>query len=1161
MIDPVQVFPAAMNAEAARALVGAIPVDAWAQRLGKGALQDARAVIRGGGVSDFEWHDSAAVSARVQAGGIRVRVRISMDADSGQVDARCSCALSFDCVHALAVGVVLQQAEQSWAKATEWRERLDAALASRSDEASGESLALHLEFSPGEREVWLTPLRQGIGTPWVKKRASWSELNSPWESVTASLNAQHVQALGRIYQVATQAMGYAGAHHIALSALGVQAFSLLEYAQQVGVVLLADPVNLEYVHLESASRPVEIQEDLRPAQSDRFSDGQVAVVLTPVTSTLPAAESAGAEAASLIEADDGVEMVIGNVGICAGGTRLRHIGQGAFAGDPLKELGQIMITGQDIAHYLAVYAQPLRKAFPVRTCAQINALTPQVVARFSLDERGYNAVLSWQVHYTLESNTVTYLLSQPPATSTQEAAESRQDKAADTLRSQAQEASTSTNLRQLDRSITQVIAGVLDKLTDFVTLTPVTAVSPSSTASDAQARSNNGAKGWERSAENSVQARVFPAYQLHDALIASRRLDYLPIEWDFSAIPESALQPSPTADQVATISVSISDVMEQTQDDAVDGHTDGSPAQTDWFDLHAAIRIGGEDIPMRQILSALERNQQYYWTGRRWVDLDCTRLAELREALQAAHLLSPSESHTRITRWQAHLWRGLEAIADHTQAAPRWINALVALPHSGQVPALPLVESLTARLRPYQYEGHHWLTSLMRAQLGGILADDMGLGKTLQVLAAVASYTNSRARLGQTTHPILVIAPTSVLGVWGQETARWYPHMRVVTVGQTSKKRGTPLADLLGKADLVVTTYAITRIDDEEFADQQWGGCIIDEAHTVKNPRTAAFRAIARLTRPWTIALTGTPVENSVTDLWAMMRLTCPGLLPGWARFTSRFVTPIEKDGNTARSQTLRATIAPFLLRRTKDTVATDLPDKIDTLLPVTLDEEPQRYYRALLNRERTTILGLLDSGGSAQIQILASLTRLRQAAVDPGLIDSRFAGVPSAKTQELLDILRQIIPGGHQALVFSQFTSYLERIGTALDDADIPYVTLDGNTRHRERVIQRFRDGEARVFLISLKAGGTGLTLTEADYVFMMDPWWNPAAEEQAIDRAHRIGQTRPVTIYRMVAQGTIEEKVLTLQERKRALAHTLVGDSAHSGYLNADDIRALIG
>lgn len=427
--------------------------------------------------------------------------------------------------------------------------------------------------------------------------------------------------------------------------------------------------------------------------------------------------------------------------------------------------------------------------------------------------------------------------------------------------------------------------------------------------------------------------------------------------------------------------------------------------------------------------------------------------------------------------------------------------------------------------------------------------------------------------------PVLVIAPTSVIGSWMEQAARFCPTMRVHTVTRTRAKRDRSLNEVVAEADLVVTSYTIMRLEQEDFAAVDWTWVVLDEGQTVKNPHSMTYKAVRRLRTPSTIAITGTPLENTLIDLWSLLSITAPGLLPGAERFAEVYRRPIER-GDDGVLAALRARIRPFLLRRTKEQVASDLPPKIEQVLFVELDAEHRHAYERRLARERQKVLGLLEEDtAQSRFTALRSLTILRQMALDPALVEEvdhedgdTAAAVEqpkyTAKIEMLLEILRPVVAEGHKALVFSQFTRYLSGVRSALDTEAMRTAYLDGSTADRQEVIDAFRNGDADVFLISLKAGGVGLTLTEADYVFLLDPWWNPQAEEQAVDRTHRIGQARPVMVYRLVSAGTVEEKVMALKEKKAELfdrvvegAKGAIGTGADAGVTGAASARGVGG
>jgi SNF2 family DNA or RNA helicase len=442
--------------------------------------------------------------------------------------------------------------------------------------------------------------------------------------------------------------------------------------------------------------------------------------------------------------------------------------------------------------------------------------------------------------------------------------------------------------------------------------------------------------------------------------------------------------------------------------------------------------------------------------------------------------------------------------------------------------------------------------------LGGILADDMGLGKTVQALALIC-----HARLvSPSDAPFLVVAPTSVVSNWAAEAARFAPDLSVVTVEETQSRRRRPLTEVSAGADVVVTSYTLLRIDADLYAEARWAGVILDEAQFIKNYRAKTYQSARRLRSDFKLAITGTPLENNLMELWAMLSITAPGLFPHPERFSEFYRRPIERGQNPELMARLRRRIAPLMLRRTKDRVAAELPPKQEQVVEVVLQPRHMRVYQTHLQRERQKVLGLIDDLDRNRFTILRSLTLLRQLSLDPSLVDDAHAGIPASKIDVLCEQLHELVAEGHSALVFSQFTGFLGKIRERLDAEGIRYTYLDGRTRNRLAAVEKFRSGQVRVFLISLKAGGFGLNLPEADYCFVLDPWWNPATEAQAVDRAHRIGQTKTVLVYRLVARDTIEEKVMELKARKEQLFAAMFGDDALASVpLSMNEIRALVG
>ena len=587
----------------------------------------------------------------------------------------------------------------------------------------------------------------------------------------------------------------------------------------------------------------------------------------------------------------------------------------------------------------------------------------------------------------------------------------------------------------------------------------------------------------------------------------------------------------------------------------------------DWFDLHVRVTVGDQEVPFEDLFAALAREEDVLLLeSGTWFTLDRPELQALRELIAEARELQdapPREATVRLTPYQAGLWGELVRLGVVDAQDVRWQDSVEALLSLGDADhgVVRQPAGLQADLRPYQLEGYRWLSALWDAGLGGVLADDMGLGKTLQVLATVVRVED-RGDLAD--GPVLVVAPTSVVSGWVEQAQRFAPHLRVAAVTATRRRRGLELAEAVGAADLVVTSYTLLRLEADAYAGLPWSGVVLDEAQFVKNHRSATYQAVRRLAGPRTFAVTGTPLENNLMELWSMTSLAAPGLFPRPELFARRYRRPIEAGGAPELLDRLRRRLRPFMLRRTKSEVAAELPAKTEQTLHVALHPAHQRVYDKHLQRERQRVLGLLADLDKNRVAIFRALTVLRQLALDPSLVSDEHHGLAtSAKVTALMEQILELAAEGHRALVFSSFTGFLSRVRTALEAAGVGYSYLDGSTpgvRRAER-IAAFREGDDPVFLISLKAGGVGLTLTEADYVFVLDPWWNPAAEAQAVDRTHRIGQTRPVNVYRMVSTGTIEEKVVALQERKRQLFHSVVDSGEfRSARLTADDIRGLL-
>jgi SNF2 family DNA or RNA helicase len=482
----------------------------------------------------------------------------------------------------------------------------------------------------------------------------------------------------------------------------------------------------------------------------------------------------------------------------------------------------------------------------------------------------------------------------------------------------------------------------------------------------------------------------------------------------------------------------------------------------------------------------------------------------------------------------------LDAAEELGITPPPGLNALRALAGDfDAIPRIALPSDVTATLRPYQQVGVDWIVWLRSIGMGGVLADDMGLGKTVQTLVALR-VVGGRA---------LVVAPTSVARNWAAEAQKFVPTLRVCVYHG-------PKRELDPRADLVITTYAILRLDLDRLKGVEWSTLVLDEAQAIKNPDSQVAQAARALPAAHRLAVTGTPVENRLEELWSAFQFVSPGLLGGRREFRDRFSNPIEA-GDRRAQKALRRRIRPFVLRRLKGEVAKDLPPRTDVVLRCVLSPDERALYESVRALARADVAKLLEKNG--MMQVLEILLRMRQAACHPGLLPGRTAAT-SAKLELLLDTLDEVLAEGHKALVFSQWTSMLDLVEPALRARRIAWARLDGSTVDRAGVVARFSAPEGPpVFLLSLKAGGTGLNLTAADYVFHLDPWWNPAVEDQATDRAHRIGQERPVVSCRLIAEDTVEERILALQEQKRGLARAALDEEALARGITRDELMAL--
>lgn len=569
----------------------------------------------------------------------------------------------------------------------------------------------------------------------------------------------------------------------------------------------------------------------------------------------------------------------------------------------------------------------------------------------------------------------------------------------------------------------------------------------------------------------------------------------------------------------------------------------------DWFGITGDIKIGDHEVNLQQLLASLGGGGRFVEvTPGKWASIT----AQLREKLERLREVShTNRKQLEFDATAAEVVRDLAQADVEFKATRAWQTCLTRLDRSKELEP-EVSPDFNADLREYQRDGYRWMRRLAEWGVGGCLADDMGLGKTVQTLAVLVD----RAEIG----PALVIAPTSVGFNWHSETEKFAPTLTPHLYRDTARGE---FIDEAGPGDIVICSYGLALRDAEHLAKVKWGTLVLDEAQFIKNSRSKTAQAIFNIDADWKLALTGTPMENHLGELWSLFHAVSPGLFGGWDHFRKRFATPIEKHGDEKARETLARVLQPFLLRRKKSEVLTELPERTEINLYVDLSEEERQRYdtmRLAAFQELGEIEGLPETKDQ-RFRVLAILTRLRQLSCHPRLLDENWTE-SSAKLSMLVETVERLKEEGHRALVFSQFTSHLGLIREALDAVDVTYQYLDGQTpaKARKDRVEQFQAGEGDVFLISLKAGGTGLNLTAADYVIHMDPWWNPAVEDQATDRTHRIGQTRPVIVYRIIARDTIEEQILALHTDKRDLVSNVLDGTQSAGKMSTDELAELI-
>ena len=574
----------------------------------------------------------------------------------------------------------------------------------------------------------------------------------------------------------------------------------------------------------------------------------------------------------------------------------------------------------------------------------------------------------------------------------------------------------------------------------------------------------------------------------------------------------------------------------------------------DWFELHGEVEYGNSAAQLPALLEALRR-------GDKMVRLDNGNygiLPEewLRRLGPVAGMGTAADGHIRFRASQAGLLDALLVAQPEANCDAAFARVREELRLFHRVEAAEQPEGFVGRLRDYQREGLGWMQFLQRFSFGGCLADDMGVGKTAQVLALLETRRAKRA-VGETVGPSLVVVPKSLVFNWKEEAERFTPSLRVLDYTGLARNHNN-----FDGCDVVLTTYGTLRRDAVRLKDIEFDYVVLDEAQAVKNASTESAKAVRLLRGSYRLAMSGTPVENHLGELWSLFEFLNPGMLGAASVFKLAGGAMRNPDEDTRRL--LAHALRPFILRRTKEQVASELPPKSEQIIHCVMEPAQRKLYDELRQHYRNSLLQKIETDGLAKskIQVLEALLRLRQAASHPGLLDKKRSGDPSAKLDVLRARMREVLDEGHKALVFSQFTSLLRIVRDRLDSDGVTYEYLDGATRNREARVERFQsDPDCRLFLVSLKAGGLGLNLTAADYVFLLDPWWNPAVEAQAVDRTHRIGQTRQVFAYRLITRDTVEEKVLELQKTKRDLADAIIGaDNSLIRDLRPNDLSLLL-
>jgi len=583
----------------------------------------------------------------------------------------------------------------------------------------------------------------------------------------------------------------------------------------------------------------------------------------------------------------------------------------------------------------------------------------------------------------------------------------------------------------------------------------------------------------------------------------------------------------------------------------------------DWFNIKGTVKFGTDEITVDEVLSAIFKNK-------RFVDLGLGKKGVIpKEWINSLKNFSGfvdiEGDNPKLSKNHISIMNTIIEMANTTTLAPNVSKVISGFQNFDKIKETKLPKKVNAKLRPYQKAGYDWLNFLREYNFNGILADDMGLGKTLQTLSILQKIKDEKKKL-----PLLVVVPTSLVFNWKNEIKKFTPDLsvyvhhgqkRIALSNKNSKKK---FKEVLKNNDIIITTYGVLRNDLELFTEEIFEYIVLDEAHVIKNPLSISAKSVYALKGKNKLIISGTPIQNNLIELWSLFNFLNPGYLGGYDFFKENFVLPIERGHDKTVSESLRNMIAPFLLRRTKDIISDELPDKTEMILRSNFNEEEKEVYESWKEYYRHEIKTSIKENGlnKSKMKILEGLTKLRQVCLHPKMVDVNYKG-RSAKFDLLMMEIKKVMDHGHKVLVFSSFVKMLTIVKEEMKENNLRYSYLDGKTKNRELIVNEFQESEsAEAFLISIKAGGLGLNLTSADYVFIIDPWWNPAVEMQAMDRAHRIGQKNKVFVYKMIADNTIEDKILKLQESKKKLVKDIVvEEEGLVKNINIKDIESIFG